>query len=262
MRSGAQASGLADEGSVNFRSPLLLNFEERAGECGTESGHFLRLPPQCAGSECLVSLEVMRLHESFYSVLDGGCTLMLTQVLRHSPASLKWRNAWGEVVRLEPGAIFVNQGRKDSLVEVSPAPRHLFCNFVRVVFRTDCEGELAVRFEADEFLYCNSEAACVRLLLGAFGENVATFPGLPALNVLDIDIAPFREIAVPVARDHVALAVLTSGTLEVDGATLEPWAAVAFDGYEPLARLETQSGAAVLWFSFPRQFLEKTLDSF
>jgi len=238
---------------VELRRALSLQFEERTAEFDRGSGQSLCLGAGLDGSDRLVSLDAMRLHGPSYSVLDGGRNLLLTHVLRHSPAALKWRNGWGEVSRLEPGAIFINQGRQDSLVELSPATRDAYCDCIRIVLRTDFDDELAVRFEAEDFLFCNSEAACVRVILGRYREHVAQASPLPQLSLFDIDIAPFSEIEIPVAVNHLALAVLTSGSLESAGAPLEPWHALAFDGHEPLARLATQTGAAVLWFAIPHR---------
>ena len=251
----------APASGVGFRRSVPLHFEEITVEFGRAPGQSLRMGSGFDGSGRLESLDAMRLHGPSYTVLDGGTSLQLTHVLRHSPAALKWRNGWGEVYRLEPGATFINQGRQDSLVAISPAAQETYCDCVRIVFRTDFANELALRFEAADFPFCNSEEACVRVILGSYREHVGLASPVPQLYMFDIDIAPFCEIEVPVSSNHLALAVLTSGSLESADGPLEPWHAMAFDGREPLARLATQTGAAVLWFAIPRRLASNTADS-
>ncbi len=237
---------------VAFRRCTSPRLDERASVFDREWAQSLQLGSDIVRLGRVVSLDAMRLHGPSYAVLDGGRNLLLTHVLRHSPGALRWRNGWGGTSRLEPGAMFINQGRQDSLVEISPAMPDEHCDCVRIVLRSDAIGDVALRFEAHDFSFCNSPQACVRVMLGSYREHVAQAAPLVHLSMLDIDIAPFSEIEMPVAKDQLALAILTSGSLESDGMLVEPWHAVAFDGHEPSARLATQTGASLLWFAVPR----------
>jgi hypothetical protein len=243
--SGAQA--------VAFRRCAPERLNNRASRSGRQWAQSLRLGSDIVCLDRIVGLDAMRLHGPSYSVLDGGRSLLLTHVLRHSPGALLWRNGWGGTSRLEPGSIFINQGRQDSLVEISPATPDEHCDCVRIVLRSDAVGDMAMRFEAHDFSFCNSPQACVRVMLGSYREHVARASPVMRLSMLDIDIAPFSEVEIPVANDELALAILTSGSLESSGLPVEPWHAVAFDGHEPSARLATQTGASVLWFGIPRR---------
>lgn len=224
---------------------------ERTFEFGRERAQSVPLGSDIDRLNCVVSLDAMRLHGPSYSVLDGGRSLLLTHVLRHAPGALRWRNGWGGTSRQEPGGMFINQGRQDSLVEISPAMPDGHCDCVRIVLRSDVRSDVALRFEAHDFPFCNSPQACVRVMLGSYREHVAQVAPLAHLSMLDIDIAPFSEIEMPVAKDQLALAILTSGSLESAGLPVEPWHAVAFDGHEPSARLATRTGASLLWFGVP-----------
>jgi hypothetical protein len=221
---------------------------------GPEAASFGQPPAQWPRSDArarpahrIVALDAMRLHGPSYSVLDGVTSLLLTHVLRHSPGALKWRNGSGELSHLEPGGVFLNQGRMDSLVEVSPSPPEDPCDCVRVVLRTRPGTDLALRYEANDFLFCNSPQACVRVLLGSYRGHVARSSPMPDLTLLDIDIAPFSEIEIPVSGDQFVLAILTSGSLTTPASTGEPWHAMVFQGGGPSVRLATHTGASVLW---------------
>lgn len=201
----------------------------------------------------IVSMDVMQLRVPSYSVMDGGHSMLLTHVLRHSSSALRWRNAWNEMATVEPGSVLINQGRRDSLIEISPLSPDDQCDCVRVVWRSGAAAELSLRFEAHDFPFCNSPQACVRVILGSFGYRVAHASPVPNLSMLDIDIAPFSELDIPVPSGQSALVILTSGSIESDGIRVEPWHTVAFDGSGNLARLRTSTGASILWFGVPRR---------
>lgn len=242
-----------DVRGVFFRSCTSPRFEQRTFEFNQMALQSLGLGSGIGRLDRIVGLDTLRLQGPSYSVLDGGKSLLLTYVLRHSPGALRWRNGWGGTSYLEPGAMFINQGQQDSVIEISPAMRDEHCDCVRVVLRSDSVGDLALRIEGHDFPFCNSPEACVRIMLGSYNQQVAQAALASNLSMLDIDIAPLSEIRIPVANDHLALAILTSGSLESDGVPVEPWHAVVFNGHEPLARLSTQSGASVLWFGIPHQ---------
>jgi hypothetical protein len=238
---------------VKLRTGRLLDFEEIRCEFEIEPSQSLRWEANAREPSRVTSWRALSLRGPSYTVVDGGTSVMLTHVLRHSPVGLRWRNSFGESARLEPGAIFVSQCAQDSLVELVPASRDGVCECINVTLRADWPLDLSVLLDAHDFPFCNCSDACVRVMLGRYRDHIAQVSPLARLNVLDIDLVPFAEIEIPIAPQHCGLAVLTSGSLQFGGSLIEPLQAIAFRGAEPLARLATQTGASLLWFEVPMQ---------
>lgn len=250
LRITAPFAPTSDAPRAALRDGRLLGFDEIGLMEEGEARRSARWDAALTAASRVCGLDVVRIHGPSYSVVDAGSTL-LTYVLRHSPGGISWRNSQGESTRLEPGALLVNHSRQDSLVEVSPAVHNKTCECVHLLLRDDPALKLSVRLGPHEFTFCNSESACVRLMLGNYEDHSARDPVAAELCVLDIDLVALTDVEIPVARDRLALVLLTSGTLQVHGRAMEPLSGIAFFGTEPLVRLATLTGASVLWFDVP-----------
>ena len=233
-----------------FRDARLLGFDEVGSMEEGDARRSARWSATLAAASRICGLDVLRMRGPSYSVVDAGRTL-LTYVLRHSAGGINWRNSHGESTRLEPGALMVSQSRQDSLVEVSPAVHDETCDCVHLMLQDDPSLELSVRLGPHEFTFCNSENACVRLMLGNYSDHAARELVSAQLRVLDIDLVPLTDVEIPVANDRLVLVLLTSGTLQIHGHVAEPLSCMAFFGSEPLVRLATLTGASALWFDVP-----------
>jgi hypothetical protein len=234
-----------------LRSGRLLWFDEHQAPLATGDGLSLQWGTTSDGFKRSVAVDVLRVQSRRYCVVDGGASLLLTHVLRHSLGGLLWRDNFGASALVEPGALFVHHGREEALVELSPAFHGEPCECVNLVLRTDSVPATAIRLGAHEHAFCNSAEACLRVMLGRYGKHLASALPLPRASLLDIDLAPFAELELPLQADEWGLAVLTSGTLQRRGALLEPWCAIVFAGHEPIVRLATQTGASLLWLTLP-----------
>ncbi len=234
-----------------LRCGSLLRFDARQGAFEADPLGSLQWDDMLSGSSRIRALDALQLRRPSQAIVDGSQALSLTYVLRHSAGALMWRNGWGESSRLEPGAIFVNQGRHDSQVEIAPADPDEPCDCLRLVLQRDFACEIALRLETPDLPLRNSPQACVRVVLGGFRGHRAQAIPLPLMSLLDIELVPTGVLDMPTHPDEWSLAILTAGTLQWQDQVVEPLAAIAFFGREPLARVLSPTGASLLWLSLP-----------
>ena len=245
----------SDEPSFNragtaLRHGCLLRLDESLIESDAEScrSPYLGLP------DGLRVLENRVIYGPAHSVTDGGRGLLLTYVHRHSPGGLHWRDSLGEAADLPPGALFISHTRHDALLELSPSEFGAPCDctqwLLHAPFAIDLAADLAIRVAPDDVIFCNSNQACVRVLLGCYQAHAVAPARLPPMNLFDIDVAPLSEFELTLAGDREAIALLATGSLQVDGTRIEAPCALVFAGREPLALLSTQTGASLLWLDW------------
>lgn len=176
--------------------------------------------------------------------------MLLSYVLRHSVSGMSVRTSAGHACRLEPGAMLVCSGPE--LMLEREAQWTGDCEAVDLMLPRTPNPGVFVHL-GDYFpTFLNSAHACVRLLIGSCERHRAMLAPLDAFWLLDIDVAPGEELDLPVAA-RGAVGLLTSGTLVVDGRTLEGTAPFVPARCGDAVRLASASGASLLLF--PQGFL-------
>jgi redox-sensitive bicupin YhaK (pirin superfamily) len=100
--------------------------------------------------------------------------------------------------------------------------------------------------------FVNSQHGCIRLLLGAWDGRRALVAPIDGFWMLDVDVAPGKELRIPVSP-RGALGVLTTGSLVVDGVTVNDTAVpMVLPAEGDAIRLASETGASLM--VFPRGF--------
>jgi hypothetical protein len=190
--------------------------------------------------------------------LQGGSQLsrvspsrmLVSYVLRHSASAMSVRTSAGQACSLEPGAMLLCSGPE--LMLERETPREGRCEAVDLMLPRLRNPGVFVHL-GDYFpTFLNSAHGCVRLLMGSCEGHRAMLAPLDGFWLLDIDVAPAEELDLPVAACG-AVGLLTSGTLVVDGRTLESTAPFVPTRRDGAVHLASASGASLLLF--PQGFL-------
>jgi hypothetical protein len=190
--------------------------------------------------------------------LQGGSQLsrvpasrmLVSYVLRHAASGMSVRTSAGQACRLEPGAMLLCSGPE--LMLEREAPHAGGCEAVDLMLPRSRNPGVFVHL-GDYFpTFLNSAHGCVRLLMGSCDGHRGILAPLDGFWLLDIDVAPGQELDLPVAA-RGAVGLLTSGTLVVDGDTLEGTAPFVPTRCGDAVHLASASGASVLLF--PQGFL-------
>lgn len=254
-RSEHFSSELADSDARGgeFRKAMAAVFDEQAFGPGAASKRSMNRSAAIGACEPIVSVDLTELHEGAYSMIDASQTLLLTHVLRHSACSLQWRDSQGRSFEVEPGGFVVLEGSPGQTVQLAGVDGEGSCECVNVALRLTLTSRTVIAMAAHDFPFCNSEQACVRVILGHYGDMCSNVSApIRHISVYDIDIAPAAVFDVPVSPDRWSVAIVTSGELCVGDRVLGRSAAAVFCGREPWARVGTSAGVSLLWLDLPQ----------
>lgn len=184
------------------------------------------------------------------SLLAGD--LLLSYVLRGSPSSMCVETSPGRQRRVDAGGLLLCAGPQPGLRrrKARAGPACEVIDLVLPAVAVAAPQPVSVRpDEATHFV--NSRSTCIRVLLGRWGAHGMRFDSLPAFWLLDIDIVPGGNVALP-THSCAVNALRMTGTLCVDGQALSAEAPLMRRSASEAVTISSESGASLLLFSSRR----------
>lgn len=247
-----RSSGFAGSEQIDFRRPKLLNLTKVFTFPEAGATRIQRWQPQVQAHARLAAMHVLQLHGTEHFIAEAGAR-GLTYVMRHSAVGLKWRSNLGECVELGAGSMYFHRHEAETLLEMTPSVYGQRCDCVHFDFQPEHVASNRRQLDQYDVPFCNSDEACVRVMLGAYQREYQEPTPEQSLRVLDIDVAPRSTLNVPLRHDRWGLAIVLTGSLHLEKRQLRPPSLLLFDGPEPLVKFSTDEGASVLWLDTPRR---------
>jgi len=171
---------------------------------------------------------------------------LVSYVLRHSASGMSVRSSGGQQCRLEAGAMLVCNG-PDLVVHRGAKQRGTDCLAFDLLLSGVRNRGVFVHLDDYYPTFVNSPQGCIRLLVGAWNGHRALLAPADGFWMLDVDVAPGEALCIPVSSSG-AVGLLTSGSLVVDGRTMDDAAPQMLAPDGDAIVLASETGASLLLF--------------
>jgi hypothetical protein len=190
--------------------------------------------------------QVMHLHQGSGDIQVPAQQVLVSYVLRHSSSGMDVRSTAGHRCRLAPGALLVCHGPGLDMLRTR-AQRGGPCHAMDLLLRGGRGPGAFVHLDDYYPTFVNSPHGCIRLLLGTWGGHRAMLDPLDGFWMLDIDVAPGKELTLPAPAAGV-IGLLTTGSVEIEGRTVDGAAPLALGRHGDAVSLASDGGASLLLF--------------
>ena len=211
-----------------------------------------RLEWQESGAGRASSVSFTTLHQGPRASDVAPGRMLVSYVLRHSASGMDVRSSdGGQRCRLGAGAMLVCSG-PGLVLQRGAVQRGARCVAIDLLLPGASRPGVFIHMDDYYPTFINSARGCLRLLMGSWDGHRALLAPIDGFWMLDVDVAPGEELHVPVSPPG-AVAVLTTGSLVVDGTTVDGTRLLLLDSDGQAIRLASDAGASLLLF--PQGFL-------
>jgi hypothetical protein len=198
------------------------------------------------GARRLSNASFTKLYREFLPMTVPPGRTLVSYVLRHSSGSVKVNSSAGQSCRIGLGGILLCGGPELQLLR-GVVQHEGGCETIDLLVPSVHSPGVFAHLDDCYPTFVNSRHTCIRLLLGCWGQHRAMLVPFDGFWMLDIDIAPGAKVHLPVPGPGV-VALLTTGTLDIDGRTVEDVTPLLLAREGGMVRLASASGASLLLF--------------